>query len=196
MKEGPLSHQPHLAEILWQHCAAKHCCCVRSVLPTGADIVRIATALQVSPERFLHPIPTPSAHGFVLAHGQPLVYPALARRIRSSQATTCVFLLQFGDQASRCGINALRPLVCQSFPAVNVAGQVEVDPAHSCMCRTWSLAEIDRERVSTLLRQQAEERERYHEVMGAWNAVVALTKQRYTFSNVCQYMLEAYEAGR
>ena len=196
MEKTLLTPEPHLAEILWQHCAVKRCCCVRTVLPTGADIWRIATDLRVSPESFLRPVPAPSAHGFALDHAQPLIYPALARRTLSSQSAPCVFLLQFGDQASRCGINNLRPLPCQSFPAVGVAGQIDVDTAPGCTCRSWSLAEIDREYASALLQQEAEERERYHEAMRAWNGAVALTKRRYTFSNVCQYVLEAYEASR
>ncbi len=189
-----LAAEPRLAEILWQHCAAKRCCCTRTVLPTGADIWRIATTLQVSPESFLRPSPAPSAHGFALDQAQPLVFPALARRALSSQHAPCVFLLQLGDQASRCGINPIRPLPCQSFPAVSLAGKFDVDAAHGCTCRSWSLAEIDRERASALLRQEAEERERYHEVMRAWNAAVALTKRRYTFGNVCRYVLEMYES--
>lgn len=191
-----MSTKAHLAAILWQHCAAKHCCCVRTVLPTGADIWRIATALRAPPESFLRLVPAPSSHGFALDHAQPLVYPALARRALSSRSAQCVFLLQFGDQASRCGIHSLRPLPCQSFPAVGVAGQIEIDAAPGCTCRSWSVAEIDREAVSALLQQEAGERERYHEVMRAWNTAVALTKRRYTFSNVCQYLLEVYEAAR
>lgn len=185
----------HLAELLWQHCAAKRCCCARTVLPTGADIWRIANALQVPPESFLRPLAAPAAHGFALDPAQPLIYPALARRAQRSASAACVFLLQFGDQASRCGISALRPLPCQAFPAVAVAGQVGVDAAPGCTCRAWSLAEIDRERASALLRQEAEERERYHEAMHAWNAAVALTKRRSTFSQVCQYVLEVCGAN-
>jgi Fe-S-cluster containining protein len=191
-----LSSAQHLAAILWQHCAAKRCCCVRTVLPTGTDIWRIASTLRVSAERFLRPTPAPSAHGFALVHGQPLIYPALARHAVSAQTTPCVFLLQFGGQASRCGINDLRPLRCQAFPAVGVAGQIEVDTAAGCTCRTWSLAEIDRAAVAALLQQEAEEREQYHEAMRTWNVAVALTKRRYTFSDVCQYVIDLYETGR
>lgn len=90
----------------------------------------------------------------------------------------------------------MRPLPCQSFPAVSVGGQVGVDAATGCTCRAWSLAEVDRERASALLRQEAEERERYHQAMRDWNAAVALTKRRYTFGNICQYVLEVCGASQ
>jgi Fe-S-cluster containining protein len=184
----------HLAEVLWLHCPTKRCC-VRTVLPTGADIWRIATTLQVSPESFLRPVPAPSdGDGFALDHTQPPVYPALARRTVKGRLSACVFLLQFGDQASRCGIDGLRPLPCQSFPAVGAAGQITVDAASGCTCRTWSLAEIDRERVSTLLQQEADERQQYHELMRAWNATVTSANRRYSFSEVCHYLMQMYAA--
>lgn len=189
-----LSPTQHLAEILWQHCATKRCCCVRTVLPTGADIWRIATTLQVSAEQFLRPIPAPSAHGFALSHGQPLIYPALAQHTVSTQSTPCVFLLQFGGQASRCGIGDLRPLLCRSFPALSVAGQIAIDTATGCTCRPWGLAEIDRTFAAAVLRQEAADRAHYYAVMRGWNTAVALTKQRYTFADACRYVMEVYAA--
>lgn len=180
-----------LHETLWLCCAAKRCCSVRTVIPTAADIRRIAASLDAAPDSFLRPIPAlPSADdGFVLAPGQPPLHAALARRSLGKRAATCVFLLALGDGA-RCGLGGLRPLSCQSFPAAELGGAVRLNDDLPCSCRAWSLADIDRGHAAALLRQERHEREEHRQAVLAWNSQISAGRARATFGDFCRFLLE------
>lgn len=182
---------PH-HELLWLHCAAKRCCAVRTVRPTGGDIWRIATALEVAPESFLRAIPAePADAGFRLSARGPLQQLALARRPAKLRQGACIFLMLLGDDVARCGLGALRPLPCQAFPAGGAGGTVRVAEPHGCTCRAWTLADLDRPAAAALLAREAAERALDRQIAAAWNqqpagAPVAL-------ADVCGYVLRAYE---
>jgi hypothetical protein len=179
-------------ELLWLHCAAKRCCTLRTVLPTGGDIWRIATALQAPPESFLRAVPAePPDDGFRLAsHASPQRL-ALARRPAKLRQGACVFLLQLGDDAARCGLGALRPLPCQTFPAVGPAVAPSVAEQHGCTCRVWTLADIDRAAVAALLEREASERELDRQIAAGWNG--RGPGGGSTLADLCYYVLRAYE---
>lgn len=183
-----------LHEALWLSCAVKRCCSLRTVLPTGADICRIATQLQVPPESFLRAIPAPESatNAFILDSTRQPLYAALARRSQKARAD-CIFLMQLGERAARCGLGALRPLSCQAFPAVGAPGMLSVDEDQICTCRTWSLADLDRPHVSALLRQATHEQRQYEAVIASWNALVddAPANTRFSFGDFCRYVVAA-----
>ena len=183
-------------EELWLRCATKRCCTLRTVLPTSADIWRIATSLQIAPESFLRPIP---AHdhpesAFALDRTGRLFHAALVRRSLKGGAAACVFLLQLGSQAARCGLGSLRPTTCQSFPATGSPGMVRVDDQHPCTCRAWTLADLDRAQISELLRQDTSERQGYHASILAWNAQVGAApgERGFSFGDFCHFMMSTY----
>jgi hypothetical protein len=183
-----------LHELLWLSCAAKRCCSARTVLPTGADIWRIATRLQAPPESFLRPVAAdPNADdAFLLAPAGQLFHAALARRTVQGRVSVCVFLMQLGDRAARCGLDGLRPLPCRSFPAESAGGALRVGDDLPCTCRCWSLADLDRAHASALLRQEQQERRQYHAIIQAWNARVGAGEAGDTFPDFCSYLLDAY----
>lgn len=181
-------------ELLWLCCAAKRCCSVRTVLPTGADIWRIATALDVPPQSFLRPVAAQSAveGAFLLGPERQPFHAALARRVVKSRPAACVFLVQLGEHAARCGLDGLRPLPCHAFPAVGDGQIVRVSDEQPCSCRTWALADLDRPHIAAVLHQEQGEREAYHEVIRAWNARIAEHAAPCSFADFCDYLLDAY----
>lgn len=182
-------------ETLWLSCATKRCCSTRVVLPAGRDIWRIATRLEAPPESFLRPVPAqPDCDdGFLLAPRGPPMHAALARTVSKGRAAACVFLLHLGDRATRCGLDALRPLPCQSFPATGSGEIIRVDGA-PCDCRAWTLADLDRGHVLALLRQETHERQHYRGVIRAWNTRVgaAPSDARFAFGDFCRYVIDTY----
>lgn len=188
-----MATQPY-HELLWLGCAAKRCCSLRTVRPTGGDIWRIATRLHVPPESFLRTIPAePVEHGFLLApDGQPCQL-ALARRVATARQATCVFLMRIGDEAARCGLGELRPLPCQAFPAEGTGRVFGIDRDNGCTCRTWNLADLDRAVVADLLRQQADERAFDRQIVDEWNAqIAASTRPSWSLAEFCGFLLHTY----
>lgn len=183
-------------ELLWLSCAAKRCCSLRTVRPTGGDIWRIATQLQVPPESFVRTVPAePDAPAGVLLapEGQP-VHLALARRPVTGRQAACVFLLQIGNDVARCGLGALRPLPCQAFPATGGRGVLDISADHSCTCRDWSLADVDRVAVAALLEREAAERALDQRLIHEWNEQVAAAAAitQYSVADFCRHLLHAY----
>ena len=183
-----------LHKTLWLSCATKRCCSLRTVLPTGADIWRIATHLQVPPESFLRAIPSPTgaSDAFILDSTRQPLHAALARRSQKARAD-CIFLMQLGERAARCGLGELRPLSCHTFPAVGAPDMISIDETQMCTCRIWSLADLDRPHISTLLRQTDHEQQQYRAVIAAWNALVdnASAGTRFSFGDFCDYVVSA-----
>jgi Fe-S-cluster containining protein len=182
-------------ELLWLSCSAKRCCSTRTVLPTGGDIRRIATALDVVPESFLRAVPAdPSDEaGAVLAPSWEPFRLALARRPLKGRPATCSFLLTLGDDVARCGLGSVRPLPCQAFPAVGTSGVVQVASSHGCTCRPWGLGDLDRHQSAALLRQEEEERRRDSVAIRAWNARAEGfgTEAGWSFTDLCRYLFAA-----
>ena len=181
-------------ELLWLSCAAKRCCSVRTVRPTGRDIWRIATQLQVPPESFLRTVPAGNASEDAIVldpHAQP-VQVALARRAVKGRQAACVFLMYVRDDLARCGLGALRPLPCQAFPAVRSGGMLDVREDHGCTCRAWTTADLDRAAAAVLLAEEADERERDRRLLQRWNAQVMAADAAYTLADYCRYLVDAY----
>ena len=182
---------PPQHELLWLHCATKRCCAVRTVRPTGGDIWRIATALEVAPESFLRAIPADlPEEGFRLAPQGPPQHLVLARRPTKWRQGACVFLMLLSDDVARCGLGALRPLPCQAFPAASVNGTLRVAEDHGCTCRAWSLADLDRPAAAALLAREAAERALDQQIAAAWNSEAAGAA---TLADVCAFVVRAYE---
>ncbi len=190
-----ITHPDH--ELLWLSCAAKRCCSLRTVRPTGGDIWRIATRLHVPPESFLRSIPAePDADdGVLLAPTSQPVHLALARRATKGRQAACVFLMHIREEVARCGLGELRPLPCQAFPGRDACGTLRIREDHGCTCRSWNLAELDRPAVAALLAQEAAERARDRQLIHLWNEQVKSDEgSKYSLADFCGYLLYAYTA--
>jgi len=176
----------------WLACARKSCCRDTIVYPSGTDIYRISTTLLVPPWDFTVALPAPDTaeDGFALDRTNARYRAALAK---SESTQACTFLIFALDDAARCGLGALRPGPCHSFPSYLDGGEVKLMQG-VCSCRTWTVDDVDVDLERDLLLAQARERETYKGVIGSWNAFVARAGDEgpYEYSDYCRYLLDAY----
>jgi len=188
-----------LREGLWLGCAPKTCCYAPVVIPTGADIWRIARALDAPPSSFLmyFETPVPRRDGFALDRSARRFRLALGKNpeLQQDGRTACAFLLRTRTGEHRCGLGDLRPMGCRVFPSALHDGEVGIQSDHGCVCRQWSLADIDTRAERPLLEARLAESEAYCEVVARWNAQVTDLPdgERRRPDQYCEYLLEAYD---
>lgn len=186
-------------EEIWLFCKTKTCCQQAIVVPTGRDVWRIARALQAPPWTFLRYFqsPTPRPDGFILDRSGRQFRLALARQAgtRAGKLPPCIFLMRTRDGSRRCGLGALRPQVCHTFPLEVANGVVCVSPNHGCTCRRWSLADVDLPTEDALLETRLADAAEYHEVVAHWNARIsdAGDEGAADFVTYCTYLLDVYD---
>ncbi len=190
---------PTRKEAVWLACAQKMCC-YAAVIPNGGDVWRIAHALETPPWSFLVYFQTsePRPDAFLLDRSGRQFRLALAKGPRgrsSKRPAPCVFLLKTRHGQHRCGLGDLRPAVCHSFPTELVDGVLCVRPDHGCVCREWSLADVDMAEEIKVLEERQADAERYCQVVALWNRRVLDTPQdaEYDFTGFCTFVLDAYD---
>jgi Fe-S-cluster containining protein len=184
-------------EGLWLSCAAKSCCSYYTVYPSGADIWRIATTLQILPWEFTEPVPAEASapDGFMLDATNCRFRAALRKQEwQGSGAAPCAFLLRLYDGAARCGLGDLRPAPCHTFPSFLVNNTLCLKNDGGCTCRRWALTDIDIDEERNGLVAEARDRRHYMEVVHDWNAFVqsAPKGETYEYPDFCRYLLDAY----
>ncbi|MFO0744382.1 MAG: hypothetical protein U1F43_01760 [Myxococcota bacterium] len=138
-------------------CRTRDCCFDREVDLTGADVVRIAAALEVAPSTFATALPAPAddARAFALGAGRARL--VLAQRAEPDGRRACVFLLGLGSGRRLCGLGELAPTACRLHPS-------SADGPGACW-RTFTADEVAPARRALADRLDAER--------GAWRARVA-----------------------
>lgn len=209
---------PTRKESVWLACKQKTCC-YAAVIPSGEDVWRIARALETPPWTFLvyFQSPQPRRDAFFLDRSGRTFRIALARGKqgagragsktggtatggaspgRPKRPAPCIFLLQLRRGQHRCGLGDLRPAVCRSFPSELVEGVVCVRPDHGCVCREWSLADVDIEQEMEILGERQEDAEVYCQVVANWNARVMTSPEDdvFDFTEFCAYLVSAYDS--
>jgi hypothetical protein len=184
----------------WLACAQKSCCHTSIVIPTGADVWRIARTLELPPTTFLmyFESPAPSRDAFALDGSARRFRLALAKRPAAVPTSgACIFLLRTRAEHHRCGLGELRPGVCQCFPCTLQHGLVAIEPETECACRPWSLADVDvADEKPRLIRRQADAEE-YCTVVAKWNDHVERSGARvFDFVAYSTFLLEAYDELR
>ncbi len=162
---------------------------------TGADIWRIASSLQVPPASFLRAVPCEDGTGFALDTTTRRWHAALARNNSKERTTACAFLMQL-DATARCGLGELRPRSCQLFPVTQTHALISIHDQGLCSCRSWSLGDLDLSHERLLLERIAAEQQRYADVIGGWNALVAQAKQgsQFTLTHFGDHLIKVYDA--
>lgn len=123
-------------------CSTCHEGCCRDYLVTvsGLDVYRISAGLGLAPSQFT--VPTafgdpPS--GFRVDGSNRRYRLSLDKQTNGGAAGWCVFWMPFDSGLGRCGIYALRPGVCRSYPATMVDGEVALRPDLMCPDGAWGL---------------------------------------------------------
>lgn len=141
-------------------CRTRDCCRDRDAPLTGADVVRIATALEVAPTSFATVAPasdSPDAPDVFLTSERRPVRLVLARRAEPDGHEACVFLLALGSGRRLCGLGALAPTACRLHPAIG--------PEPGACWRTFTADEVAPARAALADRLRSER--------AAWHAFLA-----------------------
>jgi hypothetical protein len=192
---------PTRKEAIWLACKQKSCC-YGTVIPTGQDVWRISRALETPPWSFLlyFQTPQPRRDAFALDRSGRRFRIALAKGPRgrgsASRPAPCVFLLKLRGGQHRCGLGDLRPAVCQSFPAEMVEGVVCIRPDNGCVCREWTLADVDLTEEMAVIENRQADVETYCDVVAKWNDRVetAPEDRNFDFTDFCEFLLESYNS--
>ncbi len=114
------------------------CCRDYVVTVSGLDVYRIGIGLGLRPEQFT----VPSAfgdppEGFRVDQSGQTYRMCLDKQRDNGSAGWCTFWMPFGDGMGRCGIYALRPGVCRTYPATLIDGEVAVRGGILCPDGAW-----------------------------------------------------------
>lgn len=187
-------------QALWLACKPKTCCYQAMVVPTGRDVWRISRTLNAPPWTYLvyFRSPQPRRDAFRLDRSDATYRLLLAKGVtrRTKAPAPCIFLLRARDGSHRCGLDTLRPMVCQTFPVDVIDGVVCVQSQPGCTCRAWAVTDMDTGVERQLVARQQREAEEYCAVVARWNALVdtAPPEAAIAFPNYCDFLLAAYDA--
>jgi hypothetical protein len=186
-------------EAIWLACKPKACCYNAIVVPSGRDVWRIARALHAVPWSFVKYFPgaPDRPDSFALDRSEARFRLVLDKQPskRAKTPAPCIFLLRTRHGHHRCGLGALRPAICQSFPSELVDGVLCVRNDAGCTCRIWSLADVDLAEETARVEARQAEAVEYHQVVARWNALVdaAAPTTRTDFVAYCDFLLRAYD---
>jgi Fe-S-cluster containining protein len=130
-----------------QRCDTARCCVVFDPELTGADLVRLARGLGVTPLSFcrLAPVRADEAGPDGIRLGGIETWELRLRRTAAGEedpfpggARRCLFLMHLAPGTERCGVHPLRPMLCRTFPAARSLGQLHVGTAPAvCPEAAW-----------------------------------------------------------
>lgn len=188
-------------DLLWLGCREKACCHNSRVIISGRDLWRLSRTLDLAPwlfTRYCEAVDR-APDGFLLEPAGPRYQIVLAKRgAIGSAGAPCIFLWKLADGHAQCGLGALRPSVCQSYPAYLSEGLLCTDSS-ACTCRRWSLVDLDPQQAAASVAQTLAEAEAYAQVVATWNEQAARAGRPYTYREFCAYLLDLYdqrEGGR
>lgn len=188
-----------MKEAIWLACKSKRCCYTAIVVPSGRDVWRIARALDTPAWAFLKYFPSAGNRpdAFYLPGSETGFRLALAKgptRATRSPAP-CTFLMRTRGGYHRCGLGALRPMACRTFPSEILDGVVCVRNDGGCTCRDWSLADVDLSEEAALIAARQDEAREYHAIVARWNDRVESAEpgETFDFPAYCAFLLETYD---
>jgi Fe-S-cluster containining protein len=161
-------------------CAQCREACCRDYLVTvsGLDAYRISIGLGLHPGQFV--VPTSFGDppdGFRVDTTGRTYRLSLDKRRSGAAAGWCTFWMPVGDGLGRCGIYALRPGVCRTYPATLVDGEVALRSDILCPDGSWEVGSgLFSEQWRGRAERQYAELEIDAYVNRRWNESAALTR--------------------
>jgi len=172
------------------------CCHRHTVNVSGYDVWVLAVGLELAPEQFLHAVPLsmPAKHGFLLDRSGTSYQIALQKRASDIEHKPCIFLLELPDHTGRCGVYALRPFVCQIYPAYLRNGIVGRRDDVVCPDDAWRDGALAQPIWYERLTHHFVEEDIYRLAVARWNYHVLHASQleAITPSEYYAYLIEFY----
>jgi Fe-S-cluster containining protein len=161
----------------------------------------IARGLRLAPEQFLAVVRQrePSSRGFALDRSDTRYDIALDKAAGEAEERPCIFWLGLPSGAGRCGIYALRPLVCQTYPAILHGGAVIRREDVLCATDAWRDGTLRQPVWGERLQRMYAEFEIYEHGVARWNTHVAAEGEQATPRAYFAFLMAYYsrlEAAR
>ena len=128
-----------MKELYWLGCREKSCCHNTRVVITGKDVCRICRTMELQPWDFTlySEAPQGAVDAFRLEPGGPVYQVILAKRgPLGPGGAPCIFLWKLADGHAQCGLGQLRPMVCQTYPALLIDDMLCVESS-ACSIVAW-----------------------------------------------------------
>lgn len=173
----------------------KRCCAHYTVSVNGYDAWLIATRLRLPPASFLvyFPVAEDAERGFRLHPGGPRHEIALDKVGGFRRGNPCVFWIDLMNGRGRCGIHAVRPHVCQTYPAYQDGDVVMLRDDVLCPEGSWSLSGMDLATFRARLHAFRIEQDVYAAVVAAWNDALEGSARGRTADDYYAHLMEAYD---
>lgn len=179
-------------------CAActRRCCSQYTVSVTGYDAWLISVGLRMPCELFLvyYPVAEDNQRGFRLEKGGERYDIALDKAGQFQKGNPCVFWVDLANERGRCGIYALRPLVCQTYPAYIQDDVVMLRDDVLCPQGSWQLAGMGLTEFRDRLLRFRMELDIYAYVVDRWNEQVERIARGHSVDEYYAYLMNVYGA--
>lgn len=173
----------------------KRCCANYTVSVNGYDAWLIATRLRLPLESFLvhFGVSDEAERGFRLQAGGARYEIALDKVGGFRRGNPCVFWVDLMNGRGRCGIYAVRPHVCQTYPAYQQREVVQLRDDVLCPEGSWSLAGMDLPVFRRRLYAFRVEQDVYASVVTSWNARVESEGRVRGIGDYYAHLMNAYD---
>ncbi len=187
--ETPVPHNP---------CATCGACCRSYIVPVcGHDVWMICSRQRLSPEQFLvvYPQEEESIDGFRLDRESKPYGLALDKRGKFELDKPCVFLMDLGENNSRCGVYNQRPVTCAAYPMALWSTSIFLRKDAMCPPKSWPLDEVQKPAWKVALQRFHMHYDIYREVIARWNMRLAISPEdtRFRFNDYFNYLLNVYD---
>jgi Fe-S-cluster containining protein len=173
---------------------SKRCCTHYTVSVNGYDAWVIATRLRLPLVSFLvhFPVGGDGERGFRLAPDGPRYEIALDKKGGYRHGNPCVFWIDLSNGRGRCGIYAVRPHVCQTYPAYQDGDVVLLRDDVLCPEGSWCLAGMNVPLFKRRLNAFRMEQDIYAALVTVWNDGLAAKEQPRAVEEYHAYLMSAY----
>lgn len=175
-----------------------HCCSRNLINLCGYDAWVIARRLYIKPTDFLafadlQGQDTP--YNFQLDGSGKSYHMALNMNEGADGSRRCIFGLYLPHGQFRCGIYALRPVGCRSYPFVLERGELAIKPRALCPEGVWALDDDDVRSLKAQLGQSDMEFCIYGLLVASWNEQVAQKPPLETldFHPFVNFVMDVYD---
>lgn len=178
----------------------KRCCANYTVSVNGYDAWLIATRLRMPLASFLICFQVgeggddpDDGRGFRLRPGGPQYDIALDKVGGFQRGNPCVFWIELADGRGRCGIYAVRPYVCQTYPAYQQSDLVMLRGDVMCPEGAWSLAGIDLPLFRRRLFEFRIQQDIFAALVAAWNQHVEREQRAFSTEEFYLHLMDSYD---
>src|SRR6266498_394549 len=179
-------------------CGTCGACCRELLVPVnGYDVWRISRQLNLQPKEYIVALKRKKNQegGIKLSTDGESVSLALAKKTEMRPGNSCVFLLEFKNNESRCAVYSKRQSTCRVYPMVYRKGIVTNHEEALCPETEW----LKTREMELIWKEEMEQRalqdQLYKNVVDTWNQKFLVSRKlhRYTIEEFYDYLIALYD---